>query len=102
MEFKLIRNNDDFVVWSPATNKHNDTDQTHMKYKIELSDLRLTVKKTKVVDRIFNHYYNGEAGKIPEIPFTRNMMRSYTAPLNVTDISFPNFVEQKQLPEVIT
>ena len=88
--------NDNFVVWSPAANK---TDTAHNEYKIILSDLRLTVKKVKVVDRIFNHYYNSQGGKIPEIPFTRNMIRTYTTRA-ISDIGFPNFVEQKQLPEV--
>ena len=101
MEFKLIRMKDDFVIWSPDSNKNGANPPVAHKYRIDLSDLRLTVKKTKTVDKIFNHYYNGVSGRIPEIPFTRNMIRSYTALDKVTDLSFPNFVEQRQLPEVL-
>ena len=93
---------DKFVIWSPLTNTSQvDGEAVPNEYEINLSDLRLTVKKTKVVDRIFNDYYNGRGGKLPEIPFTRNIMRSYTTTTNMTDIGRPFFIENKQLPEVI-
>ena len=101
LQFRFTRMDDKFVVWSPASNTTSvagvDVVNT---YKIVLTDLRLTVKKVKVVDRIFNDYYNGRGGKLPEIPFTRNMIRTYTTVKDSTDIGRPFFVENKQLPEV--
>ena len=101
LEFKLTRMKDDFVIWSPQSNKKGTgTNAVPYEYEIRLKDLRLSVQKVKVVDRIFNHYYNGQNGRIPEIPFTRNMLRTYTKTDQIVDLGFPNFVEQQQLPEV--
>ena len=87
LEINLTRMPDDFVIWMATTNKFTPAGQNAvpelMRYQIKLSELRVSVKKTRVEDRIFNHYYNG-LSKIPAIPFTRNMIRSYTKLL--TDI----------------
>lgn len=109
MEVKLTRNTDTFVIWAPKLKygaepdpgDANEDTRPYHEYEIRLSDLRLTVDKVKVAARIFNHYYNRPKGKIPEIPFTRNMIRSYTTRPNSYDWSFPNFVQHKQLPETV-
>ena len=101
LSIKLTRMQDDFVVWSPITNKGTAAGAQPYEYEIRIKDLRLSVQKVKVDDRIFNHYYNGRNGRIPEIPFTRNMLRSYTKSDNIIDLGSSNFVEQRQLPEAV-
>ena len=68
---------DDFVLWVPESNTFTPTtanaQSEHTRYSIQLERLRLTVEKSLVEDKIFNYYYNG-LKKIPEIPFTRNMV----------------------------
>ena len=111
MEVRLTRNSDSFVIWSPDSNrvgappaKDQPDERVHHKYKLILSDLRLTIEKVKVTDDIFNNYYNAvgrSAGRLAEIPFTRNMIRTYTTKENQLDWSFPNFVTNNQLPETV-
>ena len=102
LTFRFTRSQDKFVIWSPLTNKTVvNTKDVPNQYRIILSDLRLTVKKVKVVDRIFNHYYNARGGKLPEIPFTRNLIRTYPTVANSTDLGRVNFVQNSQLPEVV-
>lgn len=102
IEVRMIRMPDDFVLWVPKTqtSKPRNGVETYTKYSIKLMDLRISVKKNKVVDKIFNGYYNG-LKKIPEIPFTRNMVRSYTRLAGVTDLGARNFINQAQLPESV-
>ena len=97
IQVRLIRMADDFVIWSPKTNKKgNDL----MKYRIKLENLRLTVRKSILKDELFNAYYNG-LKKIPEIPFSRNMIRTYTKLSGETDLGARNFIDQGQLPECV-
>ena len=109
MEVKLTRNTDSFVIWAPDNKigeeppppEGEDDTRPKNEYQIKLSDLRLTVDKVKVTDKIFNRYANRAKGKLAEIPFTRNMIRSYTTRPGSYDWSFPNFVQHKQLPETV-
>ena len=112
MEVKLTRNTDSFVIWAPdnkigeeppppEAEGEDDTRPKKNEYQIKLSDLRLTADKVKVTDKIFNRYANRAKGKLAEIPFTRNMIRSYTTRPGSYDWSFPNFVQHKQLPETV-
>ena len=52
---------DDFVLWTLPTNKTTpaagETAKTR-KYKINLSNLRISLDKTLVEDKVFNYYYN--------------------------------------------
>ena len=91
---------DDFVFWLKSDNKVGST-TNFTEYAIELTDLRIGVVKTLTVDPIFNHFYNSQKDKIPEIPFTRNMIRTYTKTEGITDLGHYNFVEQNQLPETV-
>ena len=95
IEVRLTRNADKFVMW----NGHNNNDD----YEIILTDLRLTLEKVKLVDSIFNAYYNKVGGeRKAEIPFTRNFIRSYTTRANQLDWSYPNFItNNRQLPETV-
>ena len=108
LKFRFIRAPDKFVIWSPATNGMEDAKSTEdpkpiipYVYKIILTDLRLSISKVVCADRIFNHYFNAGPGKLPEIPFTRNLIRSYTTSANNTDLGQPYIIQNKQLPEAI-
>ena len=93
LRFTMIRRTDDaFSMWTGSANTK--------KYKINLSNLRLAVTKVKIEDKIFNFFYNN-LKRIPEIPFSRNIVRSYSKAKDSIDIGFPNFLEQSQLPETV-
>ena len=106
IEIKLNRMPDDFVIWVGDTQTSVEKDspqgapQRPSKYRIVLDNLRISVEKCLVQDRIFNYYYNGLKNN-PEIPFTRNMIRSYTKMSGVSDLGYYNFIEQAQLPECV-
>ena len=103
LEIKMTRMPNDFVFWVPQKAGPNDdkgqpTVVDGDEYEIIIDNLRLLVDKVTVEDKIFNYYYNG-LKKIPEIPFSRNMIRSYTKLAGSTDLGFPNLIESAQLPE---
>ena len=79
LEIKMTRMSNDFVFWVPQKDGPNDDNGQPTKidgdeYEIKIDNLRISIDKVTVVDKIFNYYYNG-LKKIPEIPFTRNMVK---------------------------
>ena len=79
LEIKMTRMLNDFVFWVPQKAGPDDDDGNPTwvdgdEYEIRIDNLRISIDKVTVVDKIFNYYFNG-LKKIPEIPFTRNMVR---------------------------
>lgn len=94
----------DFVFWVPKVAGPNKDDGTAgpmvdgKEFEMVIDNLRLVIDKVTVEDRIFNFYFNG-LKKVPEIPFSRNMVRSYTKLAGSTDLGCQNLIESNQLPE---
>ena len=98
IEVVMNRNADKFVMWNARENANE--------YEIILTDLRLTLEKVKLVDTIFNAYYNKvgspNCDRKAEIPFTRNLIKSYTTRANQRDWSYSHFItNNRQLPETV-
>ena len=91
---------DDFVLWTGSTNTYTPTGVTPVPdplptidYRIDLTNLRISLDKTIVRDNVFNNYYNN-LKLVPEIPFTRNLVRSYPKAQGVSDLGYRHFIQE--------
>ena len=89
----LQRNSDEFCLLSPKTADD---------YKIELDDLKITLKKYIVSHAIEAMYENALKGeKKALLPMDRSLLKTYTKQTGTSDLSHYNIISGRQLPEQI-
>ena len=108
MIFRFERNKPDWSFIIPSDSMTTATDTVPAKpnrYKFELKNLRLKIKRSVTNENITKDMYAIGDGKrrssINRLPFTRNIFRTYDKYKDSIDLSYRNFIESKQLPEQI-
>ena len=89
LNFTFRRAEDKFVIL-----QGDDND-----YKIEISKLKLKVRKYDVSQDVKNYYSKMLKTKPPTIAYTKNVMRTYTKPKGDFDLSHHNLFQSSRLPE---
>ena len=68
-------------------------------YKIDLQHLKLRVRKLDVSEEVKKYYSRMLKTKPPVIPYTKNVIRTYTKPKGDFDLSNHNLFQSSKLPE---
>lgn len=89
LTFTFNRSTDNFCLHQKDDNE----------YRIELNTPHLSLVKYSVSEKILNHYYKTMKTTIPTIPYTKNVLKTYTVPSGNYDLSNHNLFFGKRLPE---
>ena len=85
----LKRVEDKFVIMAGDANE----------YKIDLQHLMLRVRKLDVSEDVKKYYSKMLKTKPPSIPYTKNVIKTYTKPKGDFDLSNHNLFQSSKLPE---
>ena len=83
------RTDDKFIIMAGDENE----------YKIDLKHLKLRVRKLDVSEEVKNYYSKMLKTKPPVIPYTKNVIKTYTKPKGDYDLSNYNLFQSSKLPE---
>ena len=83
------RTDDKFIIMAGDENE----------YKIDLKILKLRVRKFDVSEEVKKYYSKMLKTKPPVIPYTKNVIKTYTKPKGDYDLSNHNLFQSSKLPE---
>ena len=77
------------------------TDDSTQEYRVALDKIRLTVDRYAVEPEVNKQYFKGLKESVPTLPFTQNVMKTYTVPQNNNDLSCHNLFFGNRLPDKV-
>ena len=89
----LHRNEDDFCIMQSSANT--------AKYKIEVEELRIKIRKYEVTKELMNYYNNSLKKKLPTLSIDRSLLKTYTVQKGSSDLTRYGVLSGKQLPEQV-
>ena len=92
-QVQLKRSAEDFCLMKAS----DDTDE----YRVSLDKLRLTLDRYTVEPEVNRSYFQGLKESVPTLPFTQNVMKTYTVPKDNSDLSCHNLFFGNRLPDKV-